>query len=75
VDEFTLFRGKLYSLYIGPLAVYLPSGFEVSAGRLYILTKRQEVKVVGKADCNKAGVVLELGIKACSIEEEENRGE
>jgi hypothetical protein len=75
VDKFTLFRGKLHSLYIGPLATRLPSGFKVLAGRLYILTKCQEVKVVGKANCNKASVVLELGIEACSIEEEENRGE
>jgi hypothetical protein len=72
VDEFTLFGSKLHSPRMGPLAARLPSGFEVSAGRLCILTERKEVKVVGKADCNKAGVVLELGIEACSIEEEEN---
>jgi hypothetical protein len=40
VDEFTLFGGKLYSPHIGLLAARLPSGFEVSVGRLYILTKR-----------------------------------
>jgi hypothetical protein len=75
VDKFTLFRGKLYSLYISLLATCLLSSFKVVVGCLYIFTKCKEVKVVGKANCNKVSVVLELGIEAYSIEEEENRGE
>ena len=62
VDEFTLFGGELYTPCISPLAARLPGGFKVAVGRLYVLTKRKEVKVVSKADCNKACVVLELGI-------------
>jgi hypothetical protein len=62
VDEFALFGGELHSPRTSPLAARLPGGFEVAAGRLRVLAERKEVEVVGKADCNKARVVLELGI-------------
>jgi hypothetical protein len=62
VDEFALFRGELYPPRTSPLAARLPSSFEVAASRLRVLAERKEVQVVGKADCNMARVVLELGI-------------
>jgi len=75
VDEFALFRGELHPPRTSPLAARLPGGFEVAASRLRVLAKRKEVEVVGKAYCNRASVVPELGVEAGGIEEEENRGE
>ena len=62
VDKFALFRGELHPLRTSPLAARLLGGFEVAASRLRVLTECKEVEVVGKADCNMACVVLELGI-------------
>ena len=75
VDKFTLFWSKLYSLCSSPLATDLPGALEVPASRLCIPAKGKEVQVIGKADCNKASIVPELGIETSSIEEEENRRE
>ena len=75
VDEFALFRGELHPPRAGPLATRLPGGFEVAASHLRVLAERKEVKVVGKAHCNRASVFLELGVEAGGIEEEEDRGE
>jgi hypothetical protein len=57
------------------LATGLLGALEVPVSRLCIPAKGKEVQVIGKADCNKASVVPELGIETGSIEEEENRRE
>jgi hypothetical protein len=75
VDQFALFRGKLYSLCSSPLAVNLPGAFEVPASLLYVLAEGEEVQVIYKADCNKAGLVVELSVETSGIEEEKDRGE
>jgi hypothetical protein len=75
VDQFALFRGKLYSLCSSPLAVNLPGAFEVLASLLYVLTKGKEVQVICEADCNKASLVIELSVETSGIEEEKDRGE
>jgi hypothetical protein len=75
VNEFALFWGKLHSPCASPLAARLPGAFEVLASSLCIFAKCKEVEVVSKSNCNEASVVLELGIEAGSIKEEEDRGE
>jgi hypothetical protein len=75
VDQFALFRGKLYSSCSSPLAANLLGAFEVPASLLCVLTKGEEVQVIYKADCNKAGLVVELSVETSSIEEEKDRGE
>jgi hypothetical protein len=75
VDQFTLFRGKLYSSCLSLLAANLPGAFKVLASLLCILTKGEEVQVIYEADCNKAGLVTELSIETSGIEEEKDRGE
>jgi hypothetical protein len=75
VDQFTLFRGKLYSLCSSLLAVNLPGAFEVPASLLHVLTKGKEVQVICEADCNKASLVIELSVETSGIEEEKDRGE
>jgi hypothetical protein len=67
VNKFTLFWGKLYSSYLGPLATYLPYAFKVAASHLGVLAKGQEVKVVSKADSNESALVLEQGIETGSV--------
>jgi hypothetical protein len=75
VDKFTLLWGKLYPSCLSLLAIDLPGAFEVSASRLYILTKGQEVQVVGEADYYKTSLVVELSVETRGIEEEEDRRE
>ena len=75
VDEFALFRGKLHSPCVSPLAARLPCAFEVLASRLCILAERKEVEVICKSNGNKASVVPKLGIETSSVEEEKDRGE
>jgi hypothetical protein len=75
VDQFALFRSKLYSAYRSPLVTVLPGTLEVPASRLYIPAKYEKVQIVGEADCNEASIVAELGIETGGIKEEENRRE
>jgi hypothetical protein len=75
VDKFTLFWGKFHPSCSSLLAIDLPGALEVPASRLRIPAEGEEVQVIGKADCNKASMVLELGIETGGIEEEENRRE
>jgi hypothetical protein len=75
VDKFTLFWSKLHSSCSSPLATDLPGALEVPASRLRILAEREEVQVVGEADCNKARMITELGIETGGVEEEEDRRE
>jgi hypothetical protein len=75
VDQFALFRGKLYSSCSSLLAANLLGAFEVPASLLCVLTKGEEVQVICEADCNKAGLVVELSVETSSIEEEKDRGE
>jgi hypothetical protein len=62
VEEFALFRGKLHTSGLGPLAARLPRTFEVAASLLCVLAKSKEIKVVGKTNGYKSAKVLELGI-------------
>jgi hypothetical protein len=73
VDKFTLLWGKLYSSCSSPLATDLPGAFKVSASRLCILTKGQEVQVVSKADYYESSLVTELSVETRGIEEEEDQ--
>jgi hypothetical protein len=61
VNEFALFRGK--------------RAFEVAASLLGVFSKSEEVEIVCKSDGYEPCVVLELGVEASGIEEEEYRGE
>jgi hypothetical protein len=75
IDKFTLFWSKLYPLYLSLLTIDLPSTFKVPVSHLYIPAEYKKVQVIGKADCNKASIIIELGIETGSIKEEENRRE
>jgi hypothetical protein len=75
VDKFTLFWSKLYSLYSSLLATDLLGTLKVLVSCLYIPTEYKEIQVISKANCNKAYIIIELGIETSSIEEEEDRRE
>ena len=75
VDQFALFRGKLYSSCSSLLATNLLGAFKVPACLLCVLAKGKEVQVICEADYNKASLVTELSVKTSSIEEEKDKGE
>jgi hypothetical protein len=62
VEEFALFRGKLYSPGPGLLATRLPRAFEVAAGLLGVFTEGEEVEVICKSHSYEPSVFPELCI-------------
>jgi hypothetical protein len=55
------------------LAIDLLDTLKVLVSCLYISAKYKKVQIISKADCNKAYIIIELGIETSSIEEKEDK--
>jgi hypothetical protein len=55
------------------LIIDLLGAFKVLVSHLYIPAEYKKIQIISKANCNKANIIIELGIETSNIKKKENK--